>query len=79
MAIGLAVQNGPFITICNEDGKPTARIAAHDGLVGYTLTRVAIRNGDRIGLYGENGKQLASVLSPEPRMKQQLRRGKCAA
>lgn len=65
MAIGNAVQRGPFVYVYDDKGNQTAAIGAGsnpgDGLKGYTSSTVNIQNGPFIYTYDENGQQINAV------------------
>jgi hypothetical protein len=66
--IGGAVQRGADVHIFDEKNRQTATVLAmgtgdHDGLVGYTQSRVSVRRGLYIYQYGVRGEHLGTVLA----------------
>jgi hypothetical protein len=67
MAIGNAVEKGPFVCVYDERGRQlftkTKGTRPGDGLKGYTGTTVDIRYGSVIYTYDEKGREINSVRS----------------
>jgi hypothetical protein len=65
MAIGNAVDRGPYVYIFDEKGREICAIPSgqgrDDGLVGYTSSTVNIRRGAYIFSFDERGRQIRSM------------------
>ena len=60
MAIGSAVQRGPFVYVYDEKGRQMTAVPAgngpEDGLTGYTGATVSVRRGAFVYTYDERGR-----------------------
>lgn len=59
MAIGTAVQRGPWVYIYDEGGRQTGSVSGD--LKGYTSSTVSVQHGSWIYTYDQRGSQLSST------------------
>ncbi|MCZ7657707.1 MAG: hypothetical protein M5U07_07535 [Xanthobacteraceae bacterium] len=65
MAIGNVVQRGSTVYVYDEKNRQlfskSAGRGPKDGLMGYTASRVNIRQGNTVYSYDEKGRQIGSM------------------
>ena len=59
--ISVAIEDGSWIDIYDEEGDKIGSVPRCDGLVGFTARSVSVKDGSWIDIYDEEGHQTGGI------------------